>query len=199
MMRLLHLLNRDSREFTNVAQAASENEVGVFGEDSDEGEAEERDMTTGAFHFTTEISAEAISDNCTSPLDNIHFEEPHVIGTLVPLGLVCLVVILGNMMVIFAVFNTHKLRGATYLFIVSLACADLVSPKSRSGVKLNRSGSQQLISHPYQIERKERSSKNFEKNRFENFAITRKVFSPSFVSPIRNFCMKTEKPSILLL
>lgn len=134
-MRLLHLLNRDSREFTNVAQATSENEVGVFGVDTDEGEieAEETDMTTGAFHFTTEISAEAISDNCTSPLDNIHLEEPHVIGTLVPLGLVCLVVILGNMMVIFAVFNTHKLRGATYLFIVSLACADLVSPTQGQG------------------------------------------------------------------
>jgi hypothetical protein len=64
--------------------------------------------------------------NCSSPLDNIHFEDPLVIGSLVPLGLVCLVVILGNMMVIIAVFNTHKLRGATYLFIVSLACADLM-------------------------------------------------------------------------
>jgi hypothetical protein len=31
-----------------------------------------------------------------------------VVGSLVPLGLVCLVVILGNMMVIIAVFNTHK-------------------------------------------------------------------------------------------
>ena len=64
--------------------------------------------------------------NCSGPLDNVHFEDPLVVGSLIPLGLVCLVVILGNMMVIIAVFNTHKLRGATYLFIVSLACADLM-------------------------------------------------------------------------
>jgi len=96
--------------------------------DTEESETEalETGMTTVDFDFTTEVSTEASSLNCTSPLDNIHFEEPHVIGALVPLGLVCLVIIFGNMMVIFAVFNTHKLRGATYLFIVSLACADLV-------------------------------------------------------------------------
>lgn len=71
-------------------------------------------------------SHDTLVENCSSPLDNIHFEDPLVVGSLIPLGLVCLVVILGNMMVIIAVFNTHKLRGATYLFIVSLACADLM-------------------------------------------------------------------------
>ena len=75
---------------------------------------------------SSNASVEWLVHNCSSPLDNIHFEDPLVIGSLVPLGLVCLVVILGNMMVIIAVFNTHKLRGATYLFIVSLACADLM-------------------------------------------------------------------------
>ena len=49
-----------------------------------------------------------------------------VLGSLVPLGLICLVVIVGNVMVMAAVGTTHKLRGATYLFIVSLAMADLL-------------------------------------------------------------------------
>lgn len=64
--------------------------------------------------------------NCTSPLDNVNFEDARVLGSLVPLGLVCLMVILGNIMVITAVKITHKLRGATNLFIVSLAWADLM-------------------------------------------------------------------------
>ena len=81
---------------------------------------------TSSSNSNTNASLEWQSQNCTSPLDNIHFEDPLVVGSLVPLGLVCLVVILGNLMVIIAVFNTHKLRGATYLFIVSLACADLM-------------------------------------------------------------------------
>ena len=56
-------------------------------------------------------------ENCTSPLDNVDFEDPRVVGSLLPLGLVCLMVILGNIMVIIAVRITHKLRGATNLFI----------------------------------------------------------------------------------
>ena len=39
-------------------------------------------------------------ENCTSPLDNIDFQDPKVIGSLVPLGMVCIMVIFGNMMVI---------------------------------------------------------------------------------------------------
>ena len=81
----------------------------------------------GSFgHNGSNGSVDPQVQNCSSPLDNVHFEDPLVVGSLIPLGLVCLVVILGNMMVIVAVFNTHKLRGATYLFIVSLACADLM-------------------------------------------------------------------------
>ncbi len=64
--------------------------------------------------------------NCTSPLDNINLEDARVFGALVPLGMVCLIVIFGNIMVITAVKITHKLRGATNLFIVSLAWADLM-------------------------------------------------------------------------
>ena len=55
--------------------------------------------------------------NCTSPLDNVNFEDPRILGSLLPLGMVCLMVILGNIMVIVAVKITHKLRGATNLFI----------------------------------------------------------------------------------
>lgn len=65
-------------------------------------------------------------ENCSSPLDNVDFEDPRILGSLLPLGLVCLMVILGNIMVITAVKITHKLRGATNLFIVSLAWADLM-------------------------------------------------------------------------
>jgi octopamine receptor len=64
--------------------------------------------------------------NCSSPLDNIDLEDPRVLGSLVPLGIICLVVIFGNIMVILAVRMTHKLRGATNIFIVSLAWADLM-------------------------------------------------------------------------
>ena len=64
--------------------------------------------------------------NCSSLFDNIDFEDPKVLGSLVPLGIICLVVTFGNMMVIAAVRMTRKLRGATNLFIVSLAWADLM-------------------------------------------------------------------------
>jgi hypothetical protein len=63
--------------------------------------------------------------NCSSSLENVNLEDPRVIGSLIPLGIICLVVIFGNAMVIAAVRMTSKLRGATNLFIVSLAWADL--------------------------------------------------------------------------
>ena len=59
-------------------------------------------------------------ENCPSPLSNIHLSDSRVLGGLVPLGIICLLVIIGNMMVMYAVKMTKKLRGATYLFIVSL-------------------------------------------------------------------------------
>lgn len=64
--------------------------------------------------------------NCSNAFENIDLEDPRVLGSLIPLGIICLVVIFGNMMVIAAVRMTHKLRGATNLFIVSLAWADLM-------------------------------------------------------------------------
>jgi octopamine receptor len=64
--------------------------------------------------------------NCSSALDNVDFDDPRVLGSLVALGMVCLMVIFGNIMVIAAVKITHKLRGATNIFIVSLAWADLM-------------------------------------------------------------------------
>ena len=66
-------------------------------------------------------------ENCSSPLEGIEFvKDPTVLGSLVPLGIICLVIIVGNVMVMAAVGMTNKLRGATYLFIVSLALADLM-------------------------------------------------------------------------
>ncbi len=64
--------------------------------------------------------------NCSSAMDNVDFEDPRVVGSLIPLGIICLVVVFGNAMVIAAVQMTRKLRGATNLFIVSLAWADLM-------------------------------------------------------------------------
>ena len=65
-------------------------------------------------------------ENCTSPLDNIRLNDSRVLGGLLPLGIICLVVIIGNVMVMSAVKMTHKLRGATYLFIVSLGKNTLI-------------------------------------------------------------------------
>ena len=42
-------------------------------------------------------------NNCTSPLDNVNFQDAKIVGSLLPLGVVCLMVILGNIMVITAV------------------------------------------------------------------------------------------------
>ena len=65
-------------------------------------------------------------ENCTSPLDNIRLNDSRVLSGLLPLGIICLVVIIGNVMVMSAVKMTHKLRGATYLFIVSLGKKTLI-------------------------------------------------------------------------
>ena len=47
-------------------------------------------------------------------------------GSLVPLGLICLIVTFGNILVITAVKISSKLSGPTYTIIVSLAVADLL-------------------------------------------------------------------------
>ena len=78
--------------------------------------AEENDDLNATISSVTQVWV----DNCTSPLNNIQFNNSRVLGGLLPLGIICLVVIIGNMMVMYAVKMTKKLRGATYLFIVSL-------------------------------------------------------------------------------
>ena len=49
-----------------------------------------------------------------------------MIGILLPLGLICLVVTCGNILVIYAVKISPKLDGPTHLLIMSLAVADLL-------------------------------------------------------------------------
>ena len=72
------------------------------------------------FNLNDHLETKIWIENCPSPLSNIHLTDSRVIGGLVPLGIICLLVIIGNMMVMYAVKMTKKLRGATYLFIVSL-------------------------------------------------------------------------------
>ena len=72
-------------------------------------------------------------ENCSSPLSNLQIGDSRVIGGLVPLGIICLVVIIGNMMVMYAVKMTKKLRGATYLFIVSLGKIKTKDPITSMG------------------------------------------------------------------
>lgn len=48
------------------------------------------------------------------------------IATIVALGLINVAVVLGNSLVVAAVITTRKLRTVTNIFIVSLACADLL-------------------------------------------------------------------------
>jgi len=64
-------------------------------------------------------------DNCTL-LESLPLDDPKVIGSLVPLGLICLIVTFGNLLVISAVRISSKLRGPTNTIIVSLAIADLL-------------------------------------------------------------------------
>merc|ERR1719270_24028 len=66
-----------------------------------------------------------VGDNC-SLLESLPLDDPKVIGSLVPLGLICLIVTFGNLLVISAVRISSKLRGPTNTIIVSLAVADLL-------------------------------------------------------------------------
>ena len=49
-----------------------------------------------------------------------------MIGVLLPLGLICLCVILGNILVIIAIKSSHKLKSPTHQLILSLAMVDLL-------------------------------------------------------------------------
>ena len=49
-----------------------------------------------------------------------------MLGILVPLGLICLLVTLGNILVIIAIKSSPKLESPTHQLILSLAVADLL-------------------------------------------------------------------------
>lgn len=58
--------------------------------------------------------------------DNVQWAEPTQIVKLSVLLCIDVLVIVGNCLVIAAVFCSHKLRSVTNFFIVSLAVADLL-------------------------------------------------------------------------
>ncbi|XP_024085622.1 octopamine receptor Oamb isoform X2 [Cimex lectularius] len=66
------------------------------------------------------------STACSALLESVEWEDPTAICLLTLLGVVDLMVIVGNCLVIAAVFISSKLRSVTNLFIVSLAVADLL-------------------------------------------------------------------------
>ena len=74
------------------------------------------------------VVEEENSDNisCVGPELPIDLESAAFIGPIFVLGVINAIVILGNSLVIAAVFTCRKLRTVTNQFIVSLACADLL-------------------------------------------------------------------------
>ncbi|XP_017786132.1 PREDICTED: octopamine receptor Oamb [Nicrophorus vespilloides] len=63
---------------------------------------------------------------CAALRENLSWREPTQLISLSVLGLINVMVIVGNCLVIAAVFCSSKLRSVTNLFIVSLAVADLL-------------------------------------------------------------------------
>lgn len=59
-------------------------------------------------------------------LDSVKWTDPGNIISLAILAFINVLVIVGNCLVIAAVFCSHKLRSVTNFFIVSLAVADLL-------------------------------------------------------------------------
>ena len=74
---------------------------------------------TVAMNATTEVG------NCTNPLEEVDWSQPGLIISLVILGSMNVLVLLGNCLVVLAVFLDQRLRTVTNLFIVNLAMADL--------------------------------------------------------------------------
>lgn len=81
-------------------------------------------MTMDPFNDSSP-SVSVVLGNCTNPLDLVDWWQPGLIISLVILGCVNVLVLLGNCLVVLAVFLDSKLRTVTNLFIVSLAMADL--------------------------------------------------------------------------
>lgn len=63
---------------------------------------------------------------CAALLENVQWTDPGLLTSLSILALINVMVIVGNCLVIAAVFCSSKLRSVTNLFIVSLAVADLM-------------------------------------------------------------------------
>ncbi|CAH1099823.1 unnamed protein product [Psylliodes chrysocephalus] len=63
---------------------------------------------------------------CAALLDKVNFGDSHLLLSLSVLALINVMVIVGNCLVIAAVYSSSKLRSVTNFFIVSLAVADLM-------------------------------------------------------------------------
>jgi octopamine receptor len=66
------------------------------------------------------------ASKCVAELEEVVWDDPGRIASLTVLLLINVMVIVGNCLVIAAVFISSKLRSVTNLFIVSLAVADLM-------------------------------------------------------------------------
>ncbi|OWF49506.1 octopamine receptor 1-like [Mizuhopecten yessoensis] len=67
-------------------------------------------------------------ENCSAGAEGVSFYDlsPGMIVACIALGLINLIVLLGNSLVITAVVRNRKLRTITNIYIVSLACADML-------------------------------------------------------------------------
>ena len=63
---------------------------------------------------------------CNALYSAVEWSGPWIIVTLAVLAVINIMVVLGNVLVIAAVYNSIKLRNVTNMFIVSLAVADLM-------------------------------------------------------------------------
>jgi hypothetical protein len=63
---------------------------------------------------------------CSALLEQVAWDDPSLVASLIVLLVINVMVIVGNCLVIAAVFISSKLRSVTNLFIVSLAVADLM-------------------------------------------------------------------------
>lgn len=63
---------------------------------------------------------------CAKLIDGVEWLDPGNLVSLAILAFINVLVIVGNCLVIAAVFCSHKLRSVTNFFIVSLAVADLL-------------------------------------------------------------------------
>ena len=63
---------------------------------------------------------------CAALYERVEWSGPWILVTLIVLAIVNVMVVLGNVLVILAVYHSSKLRNVTNMFIVSLAVADLM-------------------------------------------------------------------------